>query len=777
MEAQKTVNSKIQKQDYKTVNVKQMIINVLYLACGIIISRGAIMGELSPFGASYVSAVPKKQLLWASTGTIIGYIVLSPRNSFRYIAIVVAIICVRWLLSDFNNLSNSKLFSCLVAFVPILVTGIVLSFTSSSITEITLTFIEACLAGAAAFFIKQASEMYYSKRVIKSFSQQEMASLVMTGCILILSFGAIAVENISVGRIAAVVIILLCARYGSVTGGSVSGIATGSVFSLSTSAMSFLCGGYGFGGLMAGLFASIGKAGCAIAFTICNTIMSFSSADSSLVFSVFIETLIGSTIFMILPKSVGNVVSPIFTHSTTDANSEALKRNVVMRLEFASKALGGVSECVNKVSDKLKKLYSPTMEWVYQNVSCEICSGCGLRVYCWDKQKGITKDDFARLSDVLKKDGGVTAETVDVLFTKKCCKQGEIADSINYNYNQYLSCQAAQRRVTGVRSVVAGQFAGLGTILSDMSNEFENYVSYDTDSSQRIEEFLHYSGLVPITCSCAIDKNAVMFVEIELAQNYKEKLRKSVLTHEVSKCCGRHFDSPCITNLDNRVRITFNEVPYYDVEIGSSQHICDNGKLCGDSMNYFNNSTGNTVAIISDGMGTGGRAAVDGNMAVSIMTKLCKAGLSYSCALQVVNSALMVKSEDESLATLDIVDVNLFTGRVSMFKAGAPVTYIKKNGHLFKKGGDSLPTGILNDIKFCEESVSLSGDDWVVMVSDGALQKDDKWLENLVCTWNEGSASDLATTVVNEAIKRRNDGHDDDITAIALKLVDNNNDY
>lgn len=230
MEVQ-TVARKRGKSQQEYAEIKAVVMHGIYLLCGIIISRGALMGDLSPFGASYVSAVPKKQLLWALSGTALGYIALSPQTSFRYIAIIIAIGCMRWMISDIKKIAQSRIFACIAAFVPVFVTGLVLSFSSTSTTMITHTLIEACLAGTAAFFLKQTTEMYYSKRTIKTFSQQEMASLVMTGCILILSLSSLAIENVSMGRILAVLIILLCARYGSVTGGSISGIATGSIFS------------------------------------------------------------------------------------------------------------------------------------------------------------------------------------------------------------------------------------------------------------------------------------------------------------------------------------------------------------------------------------------------------------------------------------------------------------------------------------------------------------------------------------------------------------------
>ena len=37
--------------------------NVLYFACGTLITRGAVLGDMAPFGASYAASVPKQRLL------------------------------------------------------------------------------------------------------------------------------------------------------------------------------------------------------------------------------------------------------------------------------------------------------------------------------------------------------------------------------------------------------------------------------------------------------------------------------------------------------------------------------------------------------------------------------------------------------------------------------------------------------------------------------------------------------------------------------------------
>lgn len=754
--------------------VRNGAVNFIYLLCGILVSRGTLLGTLAPFGASYAAAVPKKNLLPSLIGTSFGYILLKPTDSFRYIAVIVAIGALRWLMGDIEKVSRSRLFAPLAAFLPTLATGIALLFASTStLSSFADCFIESVLAGAAAYFISVSVQLADEKRGISAYTRQETASLVMTGCVLILAFGSITFENISLGRIIAITAVLLSARYGGVNGGAVSGIATGAVFSIASRAQGFVCGGFAFGGLMAGMFAPVGKLGCAVAFMISNGIMSLAFGENTQLSAVLIESLVGSAVFMILPKEVGNIISPVFSNEKNSSLGETLRKNIVMRLDFASKAIYNVRNDVNSVSDKLKNLYSPNFSVVCENVEKEVCNNCGLKTYCYEHRQGVTRDDFFRLEELLEVQGRISESDVEEAFVKNCCKKGEIARSMNINYREYLSALEAQRRVSDVRGVVAGQFSGVSDILSDLSKEFRNTMRCDTDSSERIISALSALGAIPVECVCLVSDGGRMSVELELSSKGESKLSKGTIMREVSKCCGRKFDLPTITCEGDRIRAALCEMPVYDVEVGSDQHIANNGKLCGDCLDYFNDGFGKTYAIVCDGMGTGGRAAVDGNMAASVMGRLLRSGLSADSSLQIVNSALMVKSEDESLSTLDLTGVDLYTGRVTLKKAGAPATFVRKNGRVMVREMPSLPVGILNGVKFSSDAVNLSSGDMVVMVSDGVITGDEKWLEKLIKSWNEGSTQELARAVVDEAIKRRGDSPDDDITALAIRITDN----
>ena len=91
--------------------MRKMLTNAGCLLCGILVSRGAVLGSLAPFGASFAAAVPRKYLLSSLLGTAFGYVLLKPSDSFRYLAVVAAIGSLRWLLGDLDKVTKSKVFA------------------------------------------------------------------------------------------------------------------------------------------------------------------------------------------------------------------------------------------------------------------------------------------------------------------------------------------------------------------------------------------------------------------------------------------------------------------------------------------------------------------------------------------------------------------------------------------------------------------------------------------------------------------------------------------
>ena len=210
MQATDTARKNKSEQLQFNALVKAAILRAIHFLLGVVISRGGVISSFSPFAPAFVAAVPRRFTLSATLGCVLGYILLNPAQSFRYLAVVVAISALKWLLWDFGNFSKSGLFAPVITFVPMIATGIVMLFVSTSnIADFGDCVVESMISSASAYFIFRSTQVMTSSRGLLGASAQEVACLTISACIVMLSFGALAVFGVSVGRLLAVITVLL----------------------------------------------------------------------------------------------------------------------------------------------------------------------------------------------------------------------------------------------------------------------------------------------------------------------------------------------------------------------------------------------------------------------------------------------------------------------------------------------------------------------------------------------------------------------------------------
>ncbi len=418
----------------------------------------------------------------------------------------------------------------------------------------------------------------------------------------------------------------------------------------------------------------------------------------------------------------------------------------------------------------MEKASAPDVNGVYEKAISEVCHTCGLRPRCWESNYNETMDAFNGLTETLRIKGRVERFDFNQQFRERCSRPDSLADSVNRHYSEYLTREAAETRARQIRSVVADQFFTTGEMLDDMASELEMVEKYDNAAAQKVEEVLRLAGFHPVSVSCRINRFGRMALEAVAMPEESLRIERGALLNEIARACGRKFENPCVSYAGGKCRIQLSERTKFRIRLGCAQHACGNGKFCGDSWKCFPDGSGRQVAILCDGMGTGGRAAVDGTMACGIMERLVKAGIGFSASLRIVNSALLAKSGDESLSTMDITTLDLYTGEAEFLKAGAPETILRKDGHAVPVDMPGLPVGILNDTRFAKSADTLTSGDLTVMLSDGALSSGPEWVCEEIEHWKGTIPQELAEEIVAQAIYRRKDGHDDDITVLVMML-------
>ena len=752
--------------------IKRIALYGLYFLTGLLSARGIVFVRYAPFGAAAVAAVPVRSMWVVIAGSIIGYIWPSAAmHPIRYIAAMVAIVLIRYILNDLIKIRSHPLFTPLVCFVPMLVTGIAMAVINGvTINSITMYSAEAVLSGGGAYFFQRTSSLLTSNRGVGTLNTGELACVVLSLGVVILSLNQVGIYDISLGRIAAVIVILFAAQHGGVMGGSIAGIATGVMLGLTTSGLNYISGAYAFAGLMAGLFTPLGKVAMILVFILSNAIGSLQIGNQMYMINGLYEVLAATLIYVIWPTKIGGKLVAVFRQPVNLLHTDGLRRTMIMRLGFAAKALDDVSHSVEEVSKRLASVCEEGSDNVYAHAVEACCENCGMRIYCWDKNQVETQKAFHEAASNLPKKSSIGIEDFPGFFVNRCSRVPELAQHMNRKFRELKMREVAEQRVAQVRSMVLHQFETTGEMMRNLAQELELYERFDYDATRRISQVLHEAAVVPIDISCRIDRYQRMSVEIEVPKLDQKKIGKTKLVKEISKVCGRNFEAPMITMVGDRYRIQMTEKPVYRVQFGVAQHVCGNAQLCGDSYDCFTDGKGRFISIISDGMGTGGRAAVDGAMASSIMANLIKAGLGFDCALKIVNSAMQVKSGEESLATLDVAVLDMFDGCLTVMKAGAPLSFIKRGRKVERLDGVSVPIGILDEAKFTYTKSALEENDWLIMLSDGVISAGDTWIMECIESWNENSPQSLAEAIVEKAQAHRTDHHDDDTTVVAVQL-------
>lgn len=136
------------------------------------------------------------------------------------------------------------------------------------------------------------------------------------------------------------------------------------------------------------------------------------------------------------------------------------------------------------------------------------------------------------------------------------------------------------------------------------------------------------------------------------------------------------------------------------------------------------------------------------------MESFLRAGMDPEEAVETVSSALALRGEAGGSTTIDLLSVDLFSGRCCLHKQGAAPTYVCRGGRVRCAVGNSLPAGIVTGEKAKPDIHKFRGEkgDWIVMVTDGVLcGREDVWIRDLMTGYRGDSPSDLAQRILRQS--------------------------
>ncbi len=747
------------------VSLREGISGVAFLVLGIVLGQGTVFDELYPFGFAFVIASPGLYSFFAFLGTSIG-LVFSQTGVylFRYIVCAAALWIIRSrILYPRSRLGEIWFLSVVTCFLVCTLTGVAVVLpTRGGFEEIFLFTAEGVISAFSAFFYRRCIAVIMKIRE-KPFEKKEMPCFCIAFATLVAALGRIEILGFYPALFLAFFAVLVMAHLMSESGGGICASASAAALS-GAIADTYNVLPLVFSGVVSGAFSPLGKLGTAISFILTFSATSLFTGEINS-FQSIITAAVSAAVFLIVPEKIYKKARAFLRENAASAKENTYRKDVSSRLSETAETVENICNGMNKISEDLKKIDSSYDKNIFCRVKQEVCSECESREKCWENSFQYTMRGFEEISKNYREGKNLNNTPFGNLFLEKCRKNMALQESLLKNFKRYDEKLSEEIRLDEKRKLMSEQMMCMSEILRDFSKKFSKSPLVDNELSAEIKNIFNSFSVRCTKVLCIVDTDGNMTIETNCKKIDREIDRRK-LKEAIERASLRKFSEPEIDFTDTGTKITFRQKPWLRMKVGKIQLSSEDSPICGDCLREFSDDFGNRTIILSDGMGTGGRAAVDAAMAAEYFGGLVERNVSYDNALKIINSILELKSTNESLATIDAAHFNLFSGKVDFYKAGAAVSFVRKNGKCAVIESASLPAGILSTVSFAREKVMLSKGDIVVMVSDGVTSGKTDWICEEIEKFSSSNPDILAQKIAGKVCDKTQGEKRDDITVV-----------
>ncbi len=217
----------------------------------------------------------------------------------------------------------------------------------------------------------------------------------------------------------------------------------------------------------------------------------------------------------------------------------------------------------------------------------------------------------------------------------------------------------------------------------------------------------------------------------------------------------------------------FMEEENFHLLTGVAKAVKENEQISGDNYSFYEAENGRMAAILSDGMGSGEKACGDSERVIEKMERLLEAGFRKETAVQMINGALVAAGQEENLSTLDICDINLYTGACEFMKVGAACSYIKRGRLVDRLSALNFPLGVFGQIETESLHRVLQSGDYVIMLSDGILDAlsqgiGEEVLPEIIGRIEYANPNEIANQILAYCLKQSGGQVRDDMTVLVI---------
>lgn len=451
-----------------------------------------------------------------------------------------------------------------------------------------------------------------------------------------------------------------------------------------------------------------------------------------------------------------------------DMNRALIDRESRSRTEERLTSLGGafssLSDVFYNLSERLGRPGVPELERMCDGVYDRYCPTCPNREICWGIEYAESRELLSMLGEKLAV--GKSAEACDLpdYMRRRCQALPGIIGEINERSAELFRLSAS----FGTTEIFAMDYAAISDILRDAVERCREENELDDTLSEKMSHLFAEYGFGEGGVSVYGKRRRQIVARGFDVSGTGIGMRD--LRGRIEEECGFAVSEPVIEIKEGFLTLRtassrgFKAIPITHVENAGREE-------CGDTVAAFENCEDRFYALISDGMGKGRTAALTSGVASMFVKKMLSTGNSVPTVIKMLNSFVRSKPEECS-ATIDLLELDLLSGRAEFYKCGSAATYVKRGDNIFKLSAETVPLGILRATDTAKLSFDAQVGDVIIMMSDGISQgeEDPCWLIELLSKELDGDTKAFAKRIVAAARKR---GSEDDASVIVVELRSN----
>lgn len=409
---------------------------------------------------------------------------------------------------------------------------------------------------------------------------------------------------------------------------------------------------------------------------------------------------------------------------------------------------------------------------LFNDISMKMCEKCDSCARCWETDFDSSYKSACEILEYARSNGSVTADKVPEEFRERCSCVSDYINEVNDNFNYLRNESMWHSRAAEIKNAAARQLVEVAGQMMEIADccDTGRYQAEQQKLLRRLMDDQIKARSISVSEDGG-DRLRIAFYAKSL--NGRSIGAKKLLKHFES-VFGKRFaidgGARKIIGSDY-AEYTFCEDLNFRVLTGAARAPRNEAETSGDNFSFYEMKNGNLMMLLADGMGTGEKAAGESKIVVEMMEELLEAGFGEISAMKIVNSTMMMRNDNFIFSTFDMGVINLFSGVLEIFKAGAAATFIKRRDRVEVIRSTSLPIGMINENAFDISRKKLYHGDYVIMLSDGVIdcidsENKEEFLYDIILRINTKKPEEMAEDIIKEIRAQESFKPIDDMTVM-----------